>query len=94
MVQYLYALSVVSRAGNSINNGLYNGLSDKSAMIAAIRNIAMTYDPDFTESVAMITCNVAEHQGTGRQFQFCRTYMAGYLPNCLEEVIADLESAL
>jgi len=94
MIQYLYAFSVVSHAGSAVNNGLYSGLLDRSTMIAAIRNIAMSYDPNFMGSVAIITCNVAEHHGTGRQFQFRRTYTAGYLPNCLEEMIGDLESAL
>lgn len=94
MVQYMYALSIVSRDGERINNGLYSGLAERSAMIRTIRDIQNVYDSNFTRNVAIIACNLAEFQGSGKSFQLRRSYASGTLSDCLEDIIGDIENIL
>lgn len=93
-MHYMYAVSIVSKANNVINNNLFNGLSDRNTMIGHIRSTASFHDQTFNNSIVMINCNIAEHQGSGQEFQFSRSYGAGILAHCLEEIIGDIEQAL
>lgn len=93
-MHYLYAVSIVSKADNVINNNLFNGLSTKNALIDHIRSTVTFHDPKFSNNIVMISCNIAEHQGDGKEFQFSRSYSAGSLAPCLEEIITDIDRAL
>lgn len=93
MSQYFYALSIVSRSGDSINNGLYSGVAEVFNIFQIIRNIPYSYDLAFARSVSIITCNIAE-QGGSREFTFRRSYTFGELSTCLEDIIADISGML